>query len=184
MRFIAAILIAAALLGSVMLCQGIVSGTIEFKLARETHGQDEQQVSDDQTEQESTYRLVLTPAFSAVEDPFALRLDESAETPRVLVRYEGEVLFSTSKDVRTGESVSAEAPFSGERAAVHIEATPGPEDAARPCALRVQVFRDNVLCDDRTLWSEGQGQAISGELSLSLQPIRATLDRGLGEREE
>ena len=184
MRFVAAILIAAALLGSVMLCQGIVSGTIEFKLTRVDHGHGQSHASDDQTEQESTYRLVLTPAFSAVEDPFALRLDDSAETPRVLVRYEGEVLFSSAEDVRAGESVSVKAPFSGTRAAVHVEATPGAEDAARPCALRVQVFRDNVLCDDRTLWSEGQGQPVSGELSLSLQPIRATLDRGLGEREQ
>ena len=76
----------------------------------------------------------------------------------------------------------ADLAFVGDNVSLYVEAVPGPDDAQRPCPLRVELARDGEWCDSATLWSDGNGARLSGEVTLRLSPALATLDRGLGAR--
>lgn len=182
MRFVTAALVSMALLGAVALCQYTVRKQIEFSLSRDV---DEHGDHAADTARNTVFSIVVTPAFNARQDPFALSLSEDEETPRIVVSHEGQVLLRYTEDVLSGQTLTiSDQRLSGETAALFVQANPGPDDAMRPCALRLQVFADQVLCDESTIWSEGQGQPVSGEVVLELSPRRAKLDRGLGERDQ
>jgi len=175
-RLVATLLIAGLLLGSVGLCQWHLTRRVEFRMSRDVHEEDIH--LDDGNH---TFDVVLTPAFSAIDDPFAVRVDNSA-APRLVVKYAEGTVFLHTEDVRTGEKVTIrDVSFGGDRVSLYVEGNPSSEDAARPCALRVQILRDGVVCDDQTIWSEGGGTKPAGSLDMSLEPRLRTLDRGLGE---
>lgn len=177
MRFIASILVTAALFGAVALTQRGLTRQVDFRLTREAeehgHGHAESEAT-------GTYSLRVTLGFDAARDPFALPLDDAAPTPRVLVRHGDTAILSETRDLQRGGVLSVpDLGFSGEAVALYVEATPNAEDAARPCGLRVQLFQGEALCDETTLWSGGDGLNVSGEVRLSLHPRLERLDRGL-----
>ena len=177
MRFVASILVTAALFGAVALTQRGLTRQVDFSLTREVedhgHGHAE-------TDEGGTYSLRVTVGFDAARDPFALSLDDAEPTPRVLVRHGDDAILSETRDLQRGEVLSVpDLGFSGEDVALYVEATPNAEDAAHPCGVRVQLFRDEAFCDEVTLWSGGDGLNVSGEVRLGLRPKLARLDRGL-----
>ena len=179
MRFLAALSIAAVILGAVAFSQHRLTHRVQFDVTREAdgHGHDESEAG-----ASWRYRLEFTPTFDAVTDPFAVRLAAEDEVPRLLVRHAGQDLLRVTRDLHRGEIVALEAvPLKGGDAELLIQASPSSAEAARSCGLRVRVIReDGVLCDDQTLWSEG-GAAVVQAVWVSLAPILEQLDRGLGE---
>jgi len=177
-RFLAALLIAAAILGTVGISQHMLTRRVRFDVTRDAHGHAPVEPSAFQH-----YRLEFTPTFDAVTDPFAVRLDASEEAPRLLVQYAGEALIRLDRDWRRGEVVALDsATFAGTDAELVVQASPSGDDSTRSCGLRVRVIReDGVLCDDQTLWTEGGGAALLQSVMVSLEPILEQLDRGLGE---
>ena len=175
-RFAAALLIAAVLLGSVAWCQNLLTQGIEVRLTRDVHAEE---TEPEEGNAEAEYELVLTPGFDAASDPFAL--DVSEKTARLLVREGDKELLRYEQDVRRGQSIRrADIRFGGNPVDLFVEAVPTPDDAANPCALRVQVMRGKTLMAETTLWSAGGGSVISAPVRLKLEPHRERLDRGLG----
>lgn len=174
LRFIGVVGVALLMLGGVALCQWSMTRQVEFHLTREPgHGAEHEADS-------GPVELVLTPTFTAVDDPFALRSPDG-DTPRLQVWHEDTLLLRHTTDLRAGELVRVPGLNLGrDQASIRVEATPSPEEAVHPCALRVEIFRDGVLCDDQTLWSHGGGTRVVAVLTVQLTPRLRTLDRGLG----
>lgn len=180
MRFLAALLIAALILGSVGISQHMLTRRVHFDVTRDADGHGNAPAESDSTWR---YRLEFTPTFDAAVDPFAVRLDAADESPRLLVRYAGEALVRLERDWRRGEVEALDSvAFSGTDAELLVQASPSEAESVRSCGLRVRVLReDGVLCDDQTLWTEGGGAALVHTVSINLEPILEQLDRGLGE---
>ena len=180
MRFLATILIAASLLGAVAWCQFSLTREVRVDVTRgaEGHGGHAHRPDSD-----GIFRLEITPTFSAGDDPFAVRLDPAAATPRVQVRHGDRLVLNHTADVRRHERIVVEdVTFPGDRVELFVQATPAPADARHTCALRLRLFTaDGAMCDDVTLWSEGGGQNVAGTVTLGLHPRLRTLDRGLGK---
>ncbi|NQU39977.1 MAG: hypothetical protein HQ523_08505 [Lentisphaerae bacterium] len=181
-RFACSLLVAALLLGSVGLCQYALTRRVAISMthAPESHGHAEPAKGVDAS---ARYALYVTLGFEAGEDPFAVRAADAAESRRLVIRHGGAELFATSEALQRGQQIAiTNQHFSGERVALFVEAVPGGEDAARPCALRLRLECEGEWCDEATLWSEGNGARVSGEVTLGLAPRLSTLDRGLGVR--
>ncbi len=182
-RFVAALCIGAAMLGSVALCQWSLTRHVQVSLARDVDEQSH--TAEAHSTQATTYTIVLTAGFAAGKDPFAVQLNQGAEAPRLTLSHEGETLYATRDDLRRGAMLSVTGlTFRGEQTELHVSATPQPDAAKNPCPLRIQLFQDQVLCADRTVWSPGQGAPLSASVILPLKPRYRSLDRGLGQREE
>ena len=180
-RFAFALLIAACLLGSVALCQYGLTRQVNIQITPEVHDETRQH---DEGPVGNLYQLTLTPAFDVVSDPFALRLDEEVPPVRLLVREGARDVLRWSDDIRSGESVSVkDVALAADTAEFYVEAAPNVESARLPCALRLQIFRDEVLMADETLWSNGGGAPIAQRIRIELERERHTLDRGLGGEE-
>jgi hypothetical protein len=176
MRFVAAMLIAAVLLGSVAWCQYAMTQGIDVQLTRSMH--DDAAMAEDPVSGPG-YELVLTPGFDAEQDPFALDVGEG--TARLVVREGDRELLRHRQDLRRGEEVRVgNLRFAGNPVVLFVEAVPTAEAAANPCALRVQVMRGDTLMAETTLWSAGGGVPIARAVELELKPRRERLDRGLG----
>lgn len=175
LRFIGVVCVAVLMLGGVALCQWSMTRQVAFQLTQAV-GQD----ADHEADAAGPVELVLTPTFSAVDDPFALRSPDG-DTPRLQVWHEDTLLLRRTADLRAGELIRVPGLVLGrDQASIRVEATPAPEEAVHPCALRVEIFRDGVLCDDQTLWSHGGGTRVVAVLTVQLTPRLRTLDRGLG----
>ena len=175
LRFLVVACVAVLMLGGVALCQWSLTRQVDFQLTRDT-GHD----ADHEDEVAGPVELVLTPTFSAVDDPFALR-SPGGDTPRLQVWHEDTLLLRHMTDLRAGEFVRLPGVDLGrEQASLRVEATPAPEEALHPCALRVEIFKDGVRCDDQTIWSHGGGTPLAAVLTVQLTPRLRTLDRGLG----
>lgn len=175
LRFIGVVCVAVLMLGSVALCQWTMTRQVVFQLTRDT-GHD----ADHEGDGAGPVELVLTPTFSAVDDPFALRSPDGGP-PRLQAWHEDTLLLRHTTDLRAGERVRVPGLELGrDQASIRVEATPAPDEAVHPCALRVEVYRDGVLCDDHTLWSHGGGTRVVGVLTVQLTPRLRRLDRGLG----
>jgi hypothetical protein len=181
-RFVSSLLVSAALLGGVGVSQYALTRKVDFSIAREpdAHGHVEPGAHPAEA---ASYVLEITLGFTAGDDPFAVRTSADATPPRLVVRHANHELYSTTDELARGQTVTVpELQFRGDAATLFVEAVPGPEDAGHPCSLRLQMMRDDVACGAATLWSEGGGARLSGEVQLSLVPGLEKLDRGLGER--
>jgi hypothetical protein len=178
MRFLAAGLLAALLLGSVAWCQYAFTRRVAVDVTRAAHGHGRAETA----EAGHTYRLELTLSFAATRDPFALRTAPDGDAPRLCVRYAGAVLLEHTADIPRDEGVTLDGlALQGDAATFFVQATPAPDDARHPCALRVRLWRDDgALCDDKTVWSEGGGARVAGSVTCGLDPRPAPVDRGLG----
>lgn len=179
MRFLSALAIAALLLGSVAWCQFALTRHIDFNVAREVHGPGGEHADH---AGEHRYRLDVTTSFNAAHDPFALRTDDGAKTVRLRIKHGESVLKEVAEDIARGTTLSADdLAFSAEQVRLFVEATPEVSEAIQPCALRLRLYRDDgALCHDETLWSEGGGAQVVGSVTCGLEPILASVDRGLG----
>ncbi len=179
-RILSALLVSALLLGSVGLCQHLMTREIRFQIARDVdeHGHGDSPVTD---VSDVRYTLIVTPGFDAADDPFAVKLDDT-ESTRLLVRAEDADLLASREDLRRGVPLTvSNLQFTADAVDVYVEATPNEADAKQPVPLRVQLYRGDVPTDDQTIWSHGHGQKLSGRVRLSLEPKLRKLDRGLGE---
>jgi hypothetical protein len=177
-RFVAALAIAAAILGAVGWSQFALTRSVKIDVAREAHGHKSDGVRESAP---LNYRLELTPTFDAAVDPFAVRAGPEDDAPRLLVRYAGADLLRSSDDLRRGEPVVLESvELRGALAELFVQASPSEEDARRACGLRVRLIReDGIECDDQTVWADA-GTPLSVALRVKLTPTLARLDRGLG----
>lgn len=184
MRFIAVILIAAVLLGAVAWCQYAFTRHVTVDITREAHGHAE--VHD--KPYSDLYRMEVTPSFDAGADPFALQVDDAPAAARLALRGPVGIILEHRADIRRGETITVdEVKLGGLQAEVYVEAVPSPDDAARPCAVRLRVFNDaGAECDDTTIWSEGDGHVVAGTVHVRLVPRLESVDRGLagGEVDE
>ena len=179
MRFLLAAFVAVVLLGSVALCQFGLMQTIEVQFVRDVHTERDGEGDDHAGDR---FTLVVTPSFSAMADPFAVVVQDEAPARKITIRAGDQVLFQWDGDVTPGVAIRREGvAIVGLRVEWFVEATPAFSDAARPCALRIQVYQGDVLYGDKTLWSEGDGSSIAERLVLDLAPDRNALDRGLTE---
>jgi len=181
-RFLCSLLVTAALLGGVGLCQYALTRRVDFKLTNEPDAH-EHGVAEAHPVEAPTYTLEVTLGFMAGDDPFAVRSSADAATPRLAIRRGTTDVYTTTDELARGRTITVpDLQFRGETVTLFVEAVPGPEDAGHPCSLRLQILRDGVACGTATLWSEGGGARLSGEVQLGLVPGLETLDRGLGER--
>lgn len=166
-RFLAAGLIALVMLGAVGAVQRYLTEELRVRLTRVVHRAGQQEDPGDQ------YTLRITPSFDAVEDPFAIRLDEDQDAPRLRIHHQGVLLAQHAEDLHAGQPLLfTNLLLHGAAVALHVEATPAPGEAERPCALRIQLMQQGVVFDEATLWSAGDGRPLSGEVRLSLRPGR------------
>lgn len=181
-RFLGAGVIAAMLLGSVGVCQFLMARQLEFSLTRDV---DEHGGGHETTTAEREYVLELTPTFEARADPFALRPATGGDAARLRVRRGDRELLRVTEDVRRGEPIRSEMvrfDTANRVVRLYVEGTPSTDEARRACALRIRMLTaDDVLCGEATLWSEGNGQTVSGEVALALDPKLESVDRGLAE---
>jgi hypothetical protein len=181
MRFIYTIAVSILLLGSVGLCQYLMTRSINVSLAREVHQHDHPSLQ----VESASYTLRLTPAFDATRDPFALSTGPTSDAPRIVIRHGTNTLLASNRDVRRGVPLTlTNLAFTGNSVELHVEATPSAEEARRPVPLRVELFRDAATCADQTIWSHGDGHNLSATVQLSLQPRLDKLDRGLRREED
>ena len=177
-RFLIAIVVAVLLLGSVGLCQFALTSGLDIRFSREVHGHGEHQVEAATTE----YELVVTPSFDAKRDPFQLVDDGVGDAVRIRIAVEGHELLAWREDVARGVPIRRSGVLIADaKGEWFVEATPSSRDAADACALRIQVYRDGVIYEDATVWSEGRGAPLARRIAVDLQPDRLRLDRGLGQ---
>lgn len=177
-RFLIAAAVAVVLLGSVALCQLALTREVEVRFSREVHGHGEPQLEESGVE----YELVVTPSFDAKRDPFQLTDDVAGDAIRVRITAVDTVLLAWREDVARGVPIRVDGvSIADGRGEWFVEATPSPRDAADACALRIQVFRDGVLHEDATIWSDGGGAPLARRVEVDLRPARLRLDRGLGK---
>jgi len=180
MRFLLTLFIAVALLGSVALCQFGLTRTVQVQFVRDTHVDHE---DDGTVHAGDRFTVAVTPSFSAMTDPFAVASPDETKPRRITIRSGEEDLFRWDGDVTPGVVIRQEdVRVDGTRVEWFVEAVPALPDAARPCALRIQVFQGDVLYGDHTLWTDGDGAAIAERVVLDLAPDRRALDRGLAGR--
>jgi hypothetical protein len=178
MRFLSSLALSAALLGAVAWCRYALTRNVSIDITRRTHAHDQPHTDT----QSAEYVLEVTPAFDAVDDPFAVQVGEEQDTARLVIHHAEREIYRRTEDLRRGETVRIDdVRFGGDAVHLYIQAVPAPEQALHPSALRVQLIRDEVLCDETTLWSPGGGARVSGEAVLHTSPNLQTLDRGLGE---
>jgi hypothetical protein len=174
-RFLLTGLVTALLLGGVALTQRAVTRGTDFSPHSDDH-------SDETVQETQELLLRITPAFDAREDLFALRTGTEHSPNRIRIRSKDRDLFTFRQDVARGTALLSEPlRLSGDTVSLHIEATPSPEEARNPCALRVELLtaEHRLLCDEITLWSDGNGGLVQGEVRFNLSPQRLKLDRGL-----
>jgi len=181
-RFVSSLLVTAALLGAVGVCQYALTRRLDFSIINEpdTHGHAGHEAA---SHGAADYTLRATLGFRAGDDPFAVRMSAGDASARLTIRHGARELYATTDELIRGQTISiADLQFDGEAVTLFVEAVPGSEDAGNPCSLRLQMVRDGVVCGAETLWSEGGGARLSGEVQLGLVPELEALDRGLGKR--
>ena len=170
-------------MGSVGVCQYAMTSRLEMRLTRDVESHAQHHDHDDHDL--SGFTLRVTPTFDCGADPFSVAGPEGEDLPRILIREGTREVMRWGADVQQGRPVVVEGITVPDLLQEwFVEASPSPEAAKVPCALRVQVLKEGVLYADETLWSDGQGSSIRGRLQLKLAPRLNRLDRGLGRREE
>jgi len=179
-RFLAALAIAAAILGAVGRAQRVLTQRVRFDVTRDAHDHHHEEPQAGETWH---YRIELTPTFEAASDPFAIRTDAAEGVPRLLVRHAGQDLLRLARDWSRGQVVVVESvSLAGTSTQLFIQASPSGQEADKPCGVRVRVVRaDGAICDDQTIWSEGGGALLAQTVDVSLEPVLERLDRGLGK---
>jgi hypothetical protein len=175
-RFLATLLIAVAILGAVGWAQFSMTHGIHIDPNRnvEHHGDDAAMAGD------AFYSIEITPTFDAAKDPFAVQLTADSVEPILVVRCGGRVLLQRSQDVQRGVVIAVgPVKLPGDSAELSVDVSPAGDESLRACGLRLKVVRgDGALCDDQTLWTEGQGGVLSQTVQLSLKPRLQRLNRG------
>ena len=180
MRFLATLLIAAVILGAVGWAQFAMTHNIHVDVSRNVdhHGGDVGALSD-----AADYAIEITPTFDADRDPFAVQLTTDAVAPLLVVRCAGKVVLQRDRDVKRGVVIKVgPVTLAGDTAELFIEASPAEDESVQACGLRLKVLRqDGALCEDRTIWTEGQGASLSQTVQVSLKPQLQRLNRGGGD---
>ena len=177
-RFLLALLIAILLLGSIALCQYIITHKVDLQLVRDVrqHGQVQHK------EAESLYTLVIIPTFDVREDPFALKASGEQESVRLLIRAGQKDVVRWTDDIQRGVPIRVEeVELPGDHIELFIETAPSGTDAGYQHALRLQILRNDVVYADETLWTTGGRDVLSRRLSIALRPQYDRLDRGLSK---
>ncbi len=181
-RLVGSLLVCAILLGGVGVCQVALTRSVAVRITNEPESH-EPVDRQERPAAAASYALEITLGFTAGDDPFALRLAPGEAAPRLVVRNGTDDLYATTDELVRGRTITVPGlAFSGDVVRLFVEAVPGPEEAQHPCSLRLRLRRDGRECDAVTLWSEGHGARLSGEVQLSLVPGLDTVDRGLGVR--
>ncbi len=180
MRFLTALIIAALILGAVGWSQHALTNRVRFDVTREAHSHEK---STNDGEPRWSYRIELTTTFDAVDDPFALRSSDVAKSARLILRYSGSDLLRRESDLHRGDSILTEPiDLPGEEVELFVQATPSPQEALKACGLRVRlILEDGAVCHDQTVWTDGGGLSLAATINVSLKPVLAQLDRGLGD---
>ena len=175
-RFVLAGIVSMILLGSVGLCQVALTRVLEVRFTR---GVGQHQHQEQGHARAGPYDLVVTPAFDTGVDPFSLADVGQTESVRIRVARAGKSLLAWRDDVKAGEQLRVEDVLFGEdHVELYVEAVPTAEAAARPCALRVQMYQDDVLYGEQTVWTEGGGALLAQRVVMPLYARYMVLDRG------
>ena len=131
---------------------------------------------------EVSYSLVLTPTFSIEPDPFAIRLDDQTESPALLVRLGDREILRIADRLEAGDPIRID-PIPGLMMGVnefYIEANPPLESTQKSRAIRIQVFQNERVASDTTLWSE-PGAKVNGTFRFEIaQPEKEKSDHEHG----
>ena len=176
LRFLFALVVAMLLMGSIALCQYLITHKVDIQLVRDAHQHG--QVQHEQAE--SLYTLVFIPTFDVREDPFALKASGEQESVRLLVRSGKKDLVRWTDDIQRGVPIRVEdVELLSDHVEVFIETAPSGTDAGLHHALRLQILRSDVVYADETLWTTGGRDVLSRRLTIALRPQYDRLDRGL-----
>jgi hypothetical protein len=115
------------------------------------------------------YVLEITPTFSVEKDPFALDLDDGADTSGLELRLNGEALDLAPEDLGRGQAVTIQdgmnlVPGFNE---VYVTASPPMAESHLTHGLRVRLLENGTVLKDQTLWG-GQGAVVAGTIALIL----------------
>jgi hypothetical protein len=117
---------------------------------------------------EGIFALQITTTFAVEPDPFALRTGQN-EASALLVKLNGNEILRRTDRVQAGTPIRLE-PVPGlidGRNEFYLEANPPVGLANLSYAVRVQLFRDEQLIADRSLWSE-PGSRIASAFQVSV----------------
>lgn len=115
------------------------------------------------------YVLEMTPSFSIEKDPFALAVDDDAESSGLEVRLNGTPIevaadsISRGKVVRVTEGIVLTIGFNE----FYVKASPPTSEAHLDHGLRVRLLENGAPLVDQTLWSS-QGATVAGSVSFNL----------------
>jgi hypothetical protein len=115
-----------------------------------------------------SYRLALTPTFSAEPDPFTLQTDTNKDTG-VIIRINGQPVNLGDRTLRAGKVLLLEG-LSGVNQGnndIFVQASPPVTESTRSQGLRVQLFVDETPLLDTTLWST-EGALVSGTVPFAV----------------
>jgi len=120
---------------------------------------------------EGRYRIEVTPGFTPVPDPFALRTGQEPSAPALVVRLAGRELLRLSGGVEAGrpvwiEDVRGLVAGSNE---IYVQVSPPIEQGDRRHFVLVRVLRDGVPIAEQTFWGEG-GLQVAGTCRFEVEP--------------
>ncbi len=115
------------------------------------------------------YVLEVTPSFSIEKDPFALAIDDDADSSGLDVRLNGVPLavdadnISRGKVVKITKGLVLTAGFNE----FYVKASPPTSEAHLDHGIRVRLLENGVPLTDQTVWGS-QGSVVAGSVSFNL----------------
>jgi hypothetical protein len=108
-------------------------------------------------------------------DPFALRTDDEAGAPALLVRLGNYEILRKTDRLEAGSIIRVE-PLSGLVLGdneIYFQASPPIEDADKHHAVRLQILLKNQIIAEKTFWSPPGGN-LAGTFRFTLTPSQDT----------
>lgn len=156
MRFIAIIIIWVVLIGGLKLFLNHRQALIPMQTLTRNHATGQ-------------YRLELTSTFTAKEDPFALQVTENSTSSAVVIQLGGKNLFPANRSIEAGKALEI-TPLPDLVVGLnefYIEANPPTDQAQQSQALRLRLFQDDHLIDQKSFWSEPGGR-LAGTFTVTI----------------
>ncbi len=106
----------------------------------------------------TNYSLEITTTFAVEPDPFAIRTDDSAAAPALLVRLGDREILRKTDRMEGGFPLAADLPpLNPGNHEIWFEASPPLEASGKSQAIRVRVLADGNPVTDKTFWSAPGG---------------------------
>lgn len=156
MRFVAVIAIWVILIGGLQLFLGHRQSLAPMKNHTQAHAT-------------GLYRLDITSTFTAKTDPFALNIEGDDSSSAVVIQLGGHDIFKTNETIEAGRAITI-TPLPDLKVGkneFYIEISPPLDQAQQAQAVRIRLFQDDRLIQQKSFWSE-PGERLVGTFTVAI----------------